>query len=100
MVQVAVHQIVHMVAVGHGFVTATGTMHVRRFVPSTDMARGACVRVRRRHRNHMLVDMIAVWVMQVAIMKVVNMTVVANGHMSAACAVLVVVVYEMGLIAG
>lgn len=100
MVKVAIHQIVHMVAVWHGFVTTTGPMHVRRFMPITGVARGAGARVRRRHCNHMLIHMIAMRVMQVTIMKVVNMVVVANGHMSAPRAVLVVVMGEVCLSAG
>ena len=98
-VKVAVHQVVHVVTVRHGFVAATGAVHVCWFVPIADVARGACTRVRRRHRNQMLIDVIAVWVMQVAIMEIVDVVVVANGHMAAACAVLVVVVCVSWLIA-
>lgn len=100
MVEVAVHQIVHMVAVRHNFVATTWPMYVRRFMTITGVARGACTRVRRRNRNHMLIHVIAMRVMQVTIMKVVHMVVVANGQMSAACAVLVVVMREVCLIAG
>ena len=99
-VKVAVHQIVHVVTVRHGFVAATRAVHVCSFMSIANVARSACARVRRRHRNHVFVHMIAVRVMQVAIMEVVNVVVVANGHVAAACAVLVVVVRVGCCIAG
>lgn len=48
----------------------------------------------------MVIAMGAVGVVQVAIMEVVNVVVVANGHVTAACAVLVVVVSVGCYIAG
>jgi hypothetical protein len=88
MVQVAIDQIIDMVAVRHSFVTATGTVNVARFVAAADMRRSAAIRVGRIDGDHMLIDMVTVNVMQVAIVQIVHMPIVLNRGVAAIFAVL------------
>jgi hypothetical protein len=92
MVQVAVHQVIGMVAVRHGFVTAAGTVTVTLIVSTAVMGRRAVAGIGSTHRQHVLVHMVALNVVQVPVMQVVCMAVVLDGGMAAAGAVLVAVV--------
>jgi hypothetical protein len=89
MVQVAVHQIVDVIAVGNLRVAALRAMHMGFVVPAAGVLRRAGGRVLRRHADHMFVDMVAVNVVEVAVVKVVGVAVVLDGDMTAALAVLV-----------
>ena len=87
MVQTAVDQIVGMVAVRDGLVTATGTMNVGAGLPI-----GAAIRVLGADCDHVLVDVIAMRVMQVAVVQVIDVSIVTNGSVAAARAMLVGVI--------
>ena len=82
-VQVTIHQIVDMVAVGDGFVTTVWPMDMLRVVTATTVGRRACGRVGTRDGDRMLIDVIIVGMVQVPVMKVVDMTIVDNGLMAA-----------------
>lgn len=86
-VQVAAHQIVHVVAVRDGFVAAVGPMDMTRVVAAAAVRRRACVRVGLRDGDHVLIDVTVVGVMQVTIMEVVNVTIMQDGLMAAIGAV-------------
>jgi hypothetical protein len=92
MMQVAVDQIVDVVAVRHRLVPAPGSMHVARLVTGAAVLRRAAVRIARRDLDHVLVSMIAMRMVQVTIVKIVDVIAVANGRMAAIGAVLMRVI--------
>jgi hypothetical protein len=95
MVQPSVHQVVDMITMRHGFVSAVPAMLVR-----AAGLRGAVHRVCRADRDDMLVDMITVHVVQMAIMQIIDMTVMANRRMPTARAMRVDVIGMVLLGAG
>jgi hypothetical protein len=96
MMQMAVDQVVNVIAMWHGFVPASWTVHMIRIVPGASVLRCALVWIGRRHFDGVLIDVIAMHVMQVAIVEVVHVVAMANGHMAARRAVLVGVVGVLG----
>lgn len=90
-VQVPVHEVVHVVAMWHGLVSAAGAVHVTRVVRAAVVVGCALIRVLRADRQHMLVDVVTVGVMQVAIVQVVHVPVVLQRGVAAAGTVLVCV---------
>ena len=66
MVQVTVHDVIDMIAVRHGFVTATVAMQVARFV-AVAIVRHATVGILGGHFEAMLVVMALVRMVQVAV---------------------------------
>jgi len=82
--QVAIDQIVDMVAVRHGLVAAPGTMAMTDLVPGAAMAGRAASGVACIDGDLVLVDMAVVWVMKVAVVQIVDVTVVPDGDMAAA----------------
>jgi hypothetical protein len=60
--QMTVDQVVGVIAVGHGFMTATGTMLVVFIMAAATVLRCAAVGVGRCDLDHMLIDMIAMHV--------------------------------------
>ena len=91
-VQMAVHQIVHMVAVGHGRVAAAGAVHMVGGVAAAFVAVAAAVRIAGRHLNAVLVHVVAVGVVQMAIVQIVQMAVVFHRRVATAGAVDMVMV--------
>jgi len=87
-VKVAGDAIIHVVAVRHRLMAATGTVHVARLVPTATMVGSAAVGVRARHFDHMFVDMIFVRVVEVTIVQIVYVATVVHGGVSAARAML------------
>lgn len=85
MLEMAIDEIIDVIAVRHRLMTATGTM----LVPAGFVLRGAGVRIAGAHRDDMLVDVIAMHVVQMSVMQVVDMTVMADGDVAATGAVLV-----------
>lgn len=98
-VQMAIDEIVHVVAMRHGRMSATGAVHVAGFVPATAVLRGTPRWVHGRHLHAMLVHVVAVRVMQVAVVQVVDVVAMAHGHMAAAGAVHMVVMVVVRLLA-
>ena len=92
MVKVAIDQVVDVVAVRNGWVATAGSMHMVFLVPSAVMGRGAAIRVGGINLENVLIDVAGMWVMQVAVMQVVNMTLVLNGQVTTARSVLMIVV--------
>jgi hypothetical protein len=90
-VQVAVDQVVDVVAVRHRFVAAAGSMHMTGLVATAPVARCAGGRVGGADLDHMFIDMAFVQVVQVAVVQVVDMVTVAYRDMATARAVHVVV---------
>lgn len=93
MVQVALDEVVHVVAVGHGFVAAPRAVLVAGGVALAVVIRSACVGILRADLDHMLVIVALVGVMEVAVVQIVNVTVVFDGSVPAAGAVDMLVVW-------
>ena len=83
MVQMAIYQVINMVAMRHGFVAAVGTVSVRLLMGGAAVVRCAFLRIRLGHLNLMVVHMITVIVMQVAIVKIIGVAVVFHGGVPA-----------------
>ena len=83
MVQMAFHEIVDMIAMGHRLVSATCSMDVSRLVAGTAVVRRADVRIGLRDLDRMLVDVVAMRVVQVPIVKIVDMVAMPQSDMAA-----------------
>ena len=88
MMQVTVDQIVDVIAVRDGLVATSGTVHVARLMSRAPMLRRAAVGIARRNLDHVLVDVIAVRVMQMPVVEVVRVIAVPNGGVAAVRAML------------
>jgi hypothetical protein len=83
MMQMALDQIVDVITVRHGLMAATGGMLVPRRVPAAVVLGGAHVRIVGVRRDDMLVDVVAMNVVQMPVVQVVDMPVVADGGVAA-----------------
>lgn len=79
--KVAIDQVVDVIPMRHGLVTTAGSVDVRRIVAGTHVTAGASIRVGLVDRDHVLVDVVAVKVVEVPVMKVVRVSVVSQGRM-------------------
>jgi hypothetical protein len=91
MVQMAIHQVIDMIAMRHGFVPAVSTVSVLLLMSRAAVVRRAFLRIRRGNLDLMVVHMIALSVMQVAIVKIIGVAVVFHGRVSAVWAMYVAV---------
>jgi hypothetical protein len=85
--QTTVHKIIGVIAMRHSLVATAGPVLVRAFG-----VRRAAGRVGRRDRDYVLIDMIAVHVVQMAVMEIVHMAVMTHGGMAAIRTMLVGVI--------
>jgi hypothetical protein len=93
MVKVIVHQIIDVVAVGDCLVSAVRSMFVSLLVRPAVVARRAGRRVRRADRHGMFLDLAAILVVQVAVMQVIDVSIVLDGRVPAVGAVLMGVAF-------
>jgi hypothetical protein len=100
MVQMAAHQVVDVVAVWNGFMTAARPMHVTRIVPAAPVFRRAAIGIRRRYLNEMFVNVAVVRVMQVSVVQIVDVVAVLYCGMSAIGPVYVRMIGVMWFVAG
>jgi hypothetical protein len=77
MVQPAIDKIIDMIAVRHRFVAAVGPMNM-----AADQCGGAAIGIGRRHGDHMFINMIAMDMMQMAIMEIIDMAIMADGRVA------------------
>jgi hypothetical protein len=98
--QVIADEIVDVVSVGHGFMTAARPVDVIRSMSATMMVGRAARGIVGADFQHVLIHMIAVHMMQMAIVQIVDMIAVSHSRMAAARAVNVGVAVMMRLIAG
>lgn len=96
MVQVAVDEIVDVVTVGNLRMPTVRAMDMADGMAAASMSRSTAVRVNWRHREYTFVDMIAVQVMQMAVMQVVDVSIVVNGRVATARAVRMFVISDFG----
>jgi hypothetical protein len=78
MMQPAIDEIIHMVAMRHLLMPAAGAMDMPRFVPFMAVLRRAAVRVLGCHFNDMLLDLVTFLVVQMSIMQIVDMIAVLH----------------------
>ena len=88
MVQVAGNQVIDMVAMGDGLVSAARAMLVSLLMTVANVIGSADRGVRGGYFDHMLVHMVLVDCVQVSIVEVVGVAIVLHGRMSAVAAVL------------
>jgi hypothetical protein len=100
MMQMSVDQVVDVVAVRYRLVTASWTVHVTRVVPTALVLRRAPIGIGRRHLYAVLVDVVAMHMMQMAVVEVVHVVAMANGCMPAAGTVLVRVIDVLAAFGG
>ena len=92
MMQVAVNQVVHMVAMRNLLMAASGTVDMSTIMPGTSVTWCALGRIRRIDLQRMLVNMRTVDVVQMAIVQIIGMAIVVYGQMTAAWTMLMVVI--------
>lgn len=90
--EVPVDEVVDVVAVGHGLVSTAGAVDVTVLVPGAAVCGGAGGRVALAHLDHVLVHVVAVGVVEVAVVEVVHVVAVLDGDVATLGAVDVVVV--------
>jgi hypothetical protein len=98
-VQMAGDQIINMVSVRHGLMSAVRAMAMSGLVPLAAMGRRASSRVFHGDTEPMFIDMIAVWMVQMSIVQVVGVTVMGDGRMPAVRSVLMGVMLMDGVVA-
>ncbi|GMU57229.1 MAG: hypothetical protein AMXMBFR33_63750 [Candidatus Xenobia bacterium] len=96
MMQVAVHQVVHVIAMRHCFVTAARAVHMARLVGAAGMSVGAAGRVDVIHFQNVLGNLsVLTAVVEVTIVQIVNVVSMLNCRMAAAATVLMGMVRVM-----
>ncbi|XSC47640.1 hypothetical protein ACF1BQ_020745 [Bradyrhizobium sp. RDT10] len=90
--QMTIDQIVRVVAVRDSLVATARPVTVRSVVSTATMIWRATVWIRGAYRKRVLVHMILVWVMQMSIMKIVDVAIVTNSDVAAAGSVLMRVI--------
>ncbi len=91
MVQMAVHEIVHVVPVRDRLVAAARSVHVIGRVARARMSRPAAVGVLLVDRQDVVVQVVAVRMVQVPVVEEVDVSLVDDGHVAAARSVDVLV---------
>ena len=81
--QVAADAIIDVIAMRHRLVTAAGRVDMAGFMTGAAVIRGAAIGVFAGNLNHVLVDMIAMRVMQVTVVEIVGVAVMAHGGVAA-----------------
>ena len=85
----SVHEIVNVVAVGDGVVATTRPMHVLRIMAFMSEFRCAAIGILGADLDDMFLDEVAFLVMEMAVVKIVNMIAVPDADMTAGGTVLV-----------
>lgn len=85
--QMPAHQIIDMIPVRNRGMTAVLSMPVLVVVRSAAVSRRAAIRILRTHADAMLVDVIAVHMMQMPVVQIIHMPVVPNRGVPALLAV-------------
>ena len=98
MVQVSVDEVVDVIAVRHGVVTASGPMLVTGLVLQGRLGRCASVRVLLIDGDSMFIHVILVRMVKVPVMEVVDVPVMAHSEMTAHGAVLMIVTRVGGVL--
>ncbi len=89
MVQVAVHQVIHVVAVGNRLVAALRTMAMILLMAATGVLGRASSGVGRGDLQDVVINMVAMNVVQMAIVQVIGVAIVLDGGVAATRTMLV-----------
>ncbi len=92
MVEVAVDQVVDMVPVRNGWMTAVRSVHMTFLMPAAVMGGGATIGVGGIDLQDVFIDVAGMRMMQVAVVQVVHMSFVLHGQVATARSVLMIVV--------
>jgi hypothetical protein len=84
MMQVSVNEVVDVIAVRHGLVTASDPMHVRGVMPTAPVRRRAGGGIGVGDVEAVLLDHGPVLMMQVAVVQIIDVTIVQDGGVPAA----------------
>src|SRR5258708_37777228 len=95
-VHAAIHQRVDMISVRNLWVSPAGTMDMIQAA----CARRASLRCGGAYLDNMLVHMVTVYVMEVAVMQVIDMPIMTRRHVTAVLTMLMAVLNMMLLVAG
>lgn len=90
--QMISNQIVDMVAVRYGLMATARAVLVVRVMAAALMVRGTPIRIGVAYCKHVLIDVIAVHVVEVAVMQIVNMSLMTHGDVAAIGSVLMRVI--------
>jgi len=82
-VQMAFHQVVHMIAVGNLLVAAARAVLMILLMPATGVVGRTGSGIARSHLQNVVINMVAMNVVQVAIVQVIRMAIVPDGDMAA-----------------
>ena len=99
MMQMAVDQVIDVIAVRYRFVSASGTVDVSRLVAAATVVRCASFRIFRANLQPVLVDVITMWMVQMTIMQIIDVIAVPDSSMAAVGTMLVVMVCMMRFVA-
>jgi hypothetical protein len=88
MMQVVAYTIIGVIAVRHRFVAAARAVDMRSIVTAAAVTRGAAVGILGRYSDYVLVDVTLMRVMQVTVVKVIDMPLVAHRRVAATGGVL------------
>jgi hypothetical protein len=92
MVQVAIDEVIDVIAVGNGRVTAVRTVHMIGSVPLANVAARAAIRIGRVDCQDVLLDLAGGgWMMEVTIVEIIDMTFVLESFVTTVRAVHVIV---------
>jgi hypothetical protein len=89
---VAVDDVIDVVAMRYRFVAAVGVMDMVGYVSAAVVSRLAGIGIGTADSQEMLIDMIAVNVMQMAFVQIIGVAVMLNGGVAAVGAVLMIVI--------
>jgi hypothetical protein len=82
MMEPAIHEIIDMIAMRHGFVAATRPMPMRRLVAGSVMLRITAVRIAIAHRDHMMVSAASLGVLKATVIEIIDVAFVPHGEMA------------------
>ena len=81
--EMATDQVIDMISMRHGLVTASGSVHMSLLMYRTFMPRCAVFRVRFRHGYDMFINMAAVRIVQVPVVQIVDVIVMNDPRVTA-----------------
>jgi hypothetical protein len=99
MVEVISNEVINVIAVGYGLMPAARAVDVVGIMPVAGMGRGTVRRIRGAYFKDVLVDVISVEVMEVAVVKIIDVVTMTNGCMAAAGSMLMVMTSRMLIVA-
>ncbi len=95
MMKMVIDQVVDMFAVRHGFMSAPGAMRVLLGMSLALMFRSAIFGIGIRYTDYMFVDMVIMGMVQVAIVQIIDMTIMHDARVSTFRAVRMNMVFVM-----